>query len=64
MAWASQPWTHLLACCKQVAAAIDSTHRVATQRIVGLLGLPYAFYTISSRVCDLLRLALDAMESQ
>ena len=43
MDWATQPWTHLLARCKQVATAIDSTHHVATQRIVDLLGLPYTF---------------------
>ena len=56
--WASQPWTHLLARCKQVAAAIDPTQHVATRRIVGLLGLPYALYAFSSGVCNLLRLAL------
>ena len=31
---------------------------------MGLLGLPYALYAVSSWVFDLLRLALDAMESQ
>ena len=37
---------------------------MAIQRTVGLLGLPYELYAFSSGVCDLLRLALDAMESQ
>ena len=37
---------------------------MATRRIVGLLGLPSALYAFGSGVCDLLRLALDAMESQ
>ena len=48
--WASQPWTYLLFSCKQVAAVIYLTHHMATRRIVGLLGLPYALYVLRLEV--------------
>ena len=63
MDWVSQPWTHLFARYKKVAAAKESTHHVATQRIVSLRSLPYALYAFSNEVCNLIRLTLDIMES-